>query len=315
MKKRLTKSGYNKEIAIKNGVANLTTKESASQEQEVGVPLIKPAAFERGLLVLEFKGEGLEGANVSFRLQLPPAAKSVLFWGYIEYINAVTMRNLYRPLCLMALLAVAPTMLIGCSGGSSSNNSSSNTTGTNITYTSLDGQPFLEPLNLRGVYDFKPTDSGLIDFSKGNGVYSYRYTLPQPEAPQQLSNLSILNTSTETRLLYVVRPSATGQDGPVGTVYTYDSNSNSGLSVILFRQFKSSPFGEDYEITSGSATVTEIKGDNVTLQLNNVVLHAITDVQGPTDIRVNGSVTYNRKNIKTLANNNTLDAIKKSLKK
>lgn len=212
------------------------------------------------------------------------------------------MRKLFRPLCLTALIAVAPTVLIGCSGGSSSNNSSS-TQSANVTFTTLDNQPYLQPINLRG--DFKPKkyNNGVPDLTEGKGIYSYRSQAQgEPEGTDTLVTAAILNTGEAYQAFYIVRNTTTGFDGPVGTVYQF--NSNPYFSVELFRRLRDDnpfPVAVYFILTGGSATVTANDGKTVTLQLQNVELRNIIDgAPEPLSIKVSGSVTYRQDKIDQL---------------
>ena len=217
----------------------------------------------------------------------------------------------------MALLAVAPTVLIGCSGGSSSN-SSTVTTRANLSLIGPNNAPFLEPINLRGVYKPQKFIEGSPDLSKGKGIYTFLFHQPSdPEGVRILASALVLNTSEEVRSLIFTRRTTTGFDGPVGTVYQYDTQDQ--FNVVLQRGYKNGmpPYGVAYESRSGTATVTAINGNYVTLELKNITMVDITSgTPEPDTFQINGTVTYNRNNIDPIDpyNNDGANALTKGLK-
>ena len=197
----------------------------------------------------------------------------------------------------MALLAVAPTVLIGCSGGSSSNNSTT-TTRADLTYSTPENPKVLNQGKVQG--EFKPRSllEGIPDYTVGNGVYAYFTASPlPPEGRGILVNNVVVNNSSENRVLTIERVTLTGAQEPVGTVYDL-ATQTIPISIRLERNFKTNtaPFGAFYLGNSGTLTVTSVNGNYNTLEFKNVQLVTQTG-SDPATIQLNGTFTYKRSNV------------------
>ena len=199
----------------------------------------------------------------------------------------------------MALLAVAPAMLIGCSGGSSSNNSTS-TVKANIAFGTPENPNVISPTIVKRTFQPQGEFEGGPNYTVGSGVYSYFTPLANlPEGNGVMSNAVLLNNSKEHRFLIIERFVTTATTETVGTVYDIATQNPGTVGIRFSRTVKTNtpPSGGDYLASSGTVTVTAVNGNFITLELKDVVLTAITQEAEPATLQLSGSITYKRNNV------------------